>query len=450
MSGTDAVYEAIFRQKGIIRVLEPDDLYDTASMLAKNKLPKGNRVGIITTTGGGGVVLLDKLAEMGIVIPELTPNTDHELFKIIPDFGLIKNPLCLTTPYLNNILLFPKVLEIFGRDENLDAVILSVSLLSDEYSKEMARQIIRTAKLIEKPILTWWLGGSISAPGMQILGENSVPFFKTPNQCVMALKASLCYADFFENHNEKEAASLYISSSSCKRIEEILKNSDHILTEDLGKEILSIYGIPTTSERLSKNVDEAIKIALEIGYPVALKIVSSQIPHKTEIGGLRLSIGSEEELGFAYKQILDNAKKRKPEAEIKGVLVQEMAKSGKELIVGMVQDPQFGPMIMAGLGGIFVEVLKDFSLRHAPLKERDAWAMIQEIKGYPILKGIRGGPSYDLAAIVRVLMAVSQLAIDFKNFISSIDINPLVIYPNGEGVKVLDCLFIKKNARKSF
>lgn len=444
MAGSDAVYEAVFRQKGFIRVSEPDELYDTASMLARNSFPKGNRIGIVTTTCGGSVILLDKLAEMNMVIPELTSKTDRELSKIIADFDLIKNPLHLTSQYFSDPLLFPRALEIFARDEDLDAVVIVISVVSGEQSKEMARRIIQTAESLEKPMLIWWPGGSASAPGMQKLRESSVRFFTSPDQCVKALAASIRYVGVLQNRYGEKTVPIFILPSSRKRIEAILEGSGRILTEDLSKEILSTYGIPTTSEKLSRSLDEAQKFAIEIGYPVALKIISPQIAHKTEIGGLRLSIGNEEELSLAYKQILDNAKKHSPEAEIKGVLVQEMAKPGKEVIVGMVQDPQFGPMIVFGLGGIFVEVLKDFSLRHAPLKEREAWAMIQNIKGYPVLKGVRGNSPCDLTAIVRVLMAVSQLAVDFQDSISSMDINPLIVYPDGQGVKVLDCLFVKK------
>ena len=235
-----------------------------------------------------------------------------------------------------------------------------------------------------------------------------------------------------------------ISLAVRRRIEAILASSEHVLTEDLGKEILSEYGILIPSEKLSKNLVEAQKIASEIGYPVALKIISPQITHKTKAGGIKLGIGSEGELSLAYKQVLDNVNKYNPQAEIKGVLVQEMVRPGKEVIVGMAQNTGSGPIILFGLGGVHVETLKDFSFRHVPLKEEDAWMMIREIKGYPILEGTREGSSYDLAAIVRVLMSVSQLAIDFQDSISAVDINPLVVYPDSGGVKVLDCLFVKK------
>lgn len=447
MTGSETVYEAIFRQKGIIRVDDPDELIATASMLAKNRLPKGNRIGIITTTSAGAVILSDKLAELDMGIPELTHTTVQELSKTTTAFSVVKNPLALTSQLMNNGPLFRKSLELFVQDKNLDAVIVVLCMKAGEQAKAIASHIARTTKSSQKPMLIWWSGGSLSTPGMQMLDKSSVALFTSPDQCVKVLAASYRYAGFLENHKGQKAATISILHSDRRRIEAILDSSDPVLTEDLGKEILSTYGIPIPCEKLSRSLDEAKEIASEIGYPVALKIISPQITHKTEAGGLKLGIGNERELSLAYKQVLDNAKKYNPQAEIKGMLVQEMVKPGKEVIVGMIQDSQFGPMIVFGLGGIFVEVLKDFSLRHAPFTERDALAMMREVKGYPVLGGIRGDSPCDLAAIVRVLIAVSQLAMDFQSFISSMDINPLVVYPEGQGVKVLDCLFVRKHGR---
>jgi len=413
-------------------------------MLAKNCFPKGNRIGIITDTIAGAVILLDKLVELDMIVPELTYKTIQELSNTTDAFGLVRNPLSLTPELINDAILFPKSLELFARDENLDAVIVAISIVRGEQSKETASHIIKTAESLEKPMVTWWSGGSFSAPGMQMLEKSSVPFFTTPNQCVRVLVESLRYSRFLESQNDEKGPGISISPSVRRRVEIILEDSERILTEDIGKEILSAYGIPVPFEKLSRNLDEAKKISAEIGYPIALKIISSQISHKTEAGGIKLGISNEKELSYAYEHLLDKVKKHSPEAEIKGVLVQEMVKESKEVIIGVLQDAQFGPIILFGLGGVFVEVLKDFSLRLAPLKERDAWSMIREIKGYRVLEGVRGDPPYDLPAIVRALIALSHLAIDFKKSIAAIDINPLMVYPDGRGVKALDCLFRKK------
>jgi acetyl coenzyme A synthetase (ADP forming)-like protein len=445
MTGSDMVYDAVFRQKGIIRVEEVEDLYLTASTLAKCQQSQGNRVGIITTTGGGGVILTDKLVEMGMNIPELSSNTSAKLKETKASFGIVKNPLDLTAQVVNDPLLFPKSIETFIQDENLDIVIVALAMVAGERSKERASYIIQAANLTEKPIVTWWASGSLSSPGMKMLVESQVPLFTSPNRAVKALDALVQYSRFLESHDDEKVPIISASTDNNLKIEKFLKTSSQILTEDEGRGILSYYGIPIPLGGLGKNLEEIKKIASRIEWPVALKIISPQIKHKTEAGGIKLNIKNERELDKAYEEILSNVKHYKPDAEIKGMLVQEMIPPGKEVIIGIIHDPQFGPMVMFGLGGIFVEVLKDFSLRHAPLKERDAWKMIKEIKGYKILEGVRGDKRSDLEAIVRTLMSVSQLAVDLKDMFSEVDINPLVVYPDQGGLKAIDCLFVKKS-----
>ena len=448
MTGSDLVYDAVFKQKGVIRVEEVEDLYLTASALAKCQRPKGNRVGIITTTGGGGVILTDKLVEMGMSLPELSPETVAKLSEAKASFGIVKNPLDLTAQVVNDPLLFPKSIETFIQDENLDMIIVALAMVAGERSRERASYIIQTARSTDKPILTWWASGSLSTPGMKMLEESRVPLFTSPHRGVKALHALVQYSTFLRNDDDGTSPTIPPSANHRSNIERFLQTSSGVLTEDEGKEILSYYGIPVPQERLGRNLEEIKGIAAGIGYPVALKITSPQIIHKTEAGGLKLSIKTENELIKAYGEIIRDVKGYRPDAEIKGILVQEMVPPGREVIIGVIQDPQFGPMIMFGLGGIFVEVLKDFSLRHAPLKERDAWEMVREIKGNKILEGVRGEKKSDQEAIVRALMAVSQMAVDLKGVFSEIDINPLVVYPEGGGLKAVDCLFLKKGGVK--
>lgn len=443
--GSDAVYDAIFRQNGIIRVTEPEELFNTASMLAKTSFLTGNRIGIVSNTIAGAVIILDKLVGLDVVIPELTHDAVQELSNTSDAFGLVKNPLNLTDQIISNNFLFQKCIEVFTSDKNLDAIILIISNLTSEQSKKAAALIVQTSDLLEKPMITWWLNSSLGAPGMAILKESAVTFFTTSEQCVKAIKASLRYSRALENHNNEKNKTISILPPVRRRIEMILENSEHVLTEDIGKEILAACGVAVPLEKLCKNPEEAKKIAGEIGYPVALKVISPQIVHKTDAGTVKLDIENQRELLLAYELVLDNANKHDAKAAIKGVLVQEMVKKGKELIIGILQDVQFGPMIMFGLGGIFVEVLKDFSLYKAPINEREAWEMVRTIKGFSVLEGVRGETSCDLPAIIKVLISVSQLASDFHNSISAVDINPLVVYPNGEGVKALDCLIVKKN-----
>jgi acyl-CoA synthetase (NDP forming) len=444
MTGADSVYDAVFKQKGIIRVEEVEELYFTAATMAKCHLPRGKRVGIITTTGGGGVILTDKLVEMGMELPELSPGTAVKLSETKASFGIVKNPLDLTAQVVNDPLLFPKSIETFTQDENFDMIIVALAMVAGERSRERASYIIQSAALTDKPILTWWASGSLSNAGMKMLEESRVPIFTSPHRGIKALHSLVRYSDYLKNGNGGTSPVLSITAENRLKVEKLLRTSSRLLTENEGKKILSCYGISVPKERVGRNLKETKGIASEIGYPVALKVVSPEITHKTEAGGLKLNIRNEDELGEAYDKITKDVRNHKPDAEIRGMLVQEMVPPGREVIIGVIQDPQFGPMVMFGLGGVFVEVLKDFSLRHAPLEKRDAWEMLKEIKGYKILEGVRGEKRSDQKAIVRVLMAVSQLAVDLRGSFSEIDINPLVVYPEGEGLKAVDCLFIKR------
>jgi acetyltransferase len=444
MTGADSVYDAVFKQKGIIRVEEVEDLYLTAATLAKCRPPKGRRVGIITTTGGGGVILTDKLVETGMELPELSPATVAKLSETKASFGVVKNPLDLTAQVVNDPLLFPKSIETFTQDENFDMIIVALAMVAGERSRERASYIIEAAHSTEKPIVTWWASGSLSTPGMKMLEESRVPLFTSPHQGIKALHALFRYSDYLKNGSDGESAAHAITPKNRLKVEKLIGTSSRRLTENEGKEILSCYGISVPKERLGRNLKETRDIASEIGYPVALKVISPEITHKTEAGGLKLNIRNEDELAKTYDKIMRDVRNHKPGVEIRGMLVQEMVPPGREVIIGVIQDPQFGPMVMFGLGGVLVEVLKDFSLRHAPLKERDAWEMIREIKGYKILEGVRGEKRSDQEAIVRTLMAVSQMAVDLKGAISEIDINPLIVYPERGGLKAVDCLFVKK------
>lgn len=444
MTGSDEVYDAVFKQKGIVRVDDFDELYLTASAFVKTQLPKGNRVGILTSTGGGGVILTDKLVEAGMVVPDPSQETTQNLREVVPSFVSVQNPFDLTAQLINDPLLFRRCIEVFAKDDNFDAVIVATSMVAKELSEKRASFTIEGAQLVDKPVFAWWAAGSLSAPGMEMLEGSPVPFFTSAAHCVNALQAVVQYAQFDKTLGDTEMQAVSISPANRRRINKILGSSRNDLTEDQGKEILSCYGIPVTRERLGKDLQEVKEIARDIGYPVALKIVSPEITHKTEAGALRLDIENAEQLSVAYEEIMRNVNQYNPEAQIRGVLVQEMVQPGREVIVGVSQDPQFGPMIMFGLGGVFVETLRDFSLRRAPLREKDAWEMIRETRGYRVLEGVRGDKPSDMAALVQALRTISQLAVDLKDDVSEIDVNPLVLYVEGQGAKIVDCLFIKK------
>jgi acetate---CoA ligase (ADP-forming) len=296
----------------------------------------------------------------------------------------------------------------------------------------------------DKPVVAWWAAGSLSDPGVKALTGSVVTSFRSPDRCAAAVKSLVKYHQLLRKKADPipintqgfpfakhDAAKLFNSSNTC-------------LSEHESKHLLSLYGIPVTKEILINSKDEAIKVAAQIGFPVVLKVDSPDILHKTEANIISLNINSREEVGASYEKIMINAHLYNPEARINGVVVQEMVFGGTEIIAGISQDPQFGPVIAFGLGGIFVEVLKDISLRVTPLSKSDAEEMVKETKGYAILNGSRKRAPGDIEALVDVLQKLSRLADDLREEISEIDINPIVVLEKGMGVKALDALVIRK------
>ncbi|USH00629.1 acetate--CoA ligase family protein [Thermococcus argininiproducens] len=235
-----------------------------------------------------------------------------------------------------------------------------------------------------------------------------------------------------------------MKEEALKVIKEVLAQGRKSLVEYEAKQVLKAYGLPLPEEKLAKTVDEAIKYANEIGYPVVMKLMSPQILHKSDAKVVMLKIKNDEELKQKWEEIHENARKYRPDAEILGVLIAPMLKLGREIIIGVTEDPQFGHAIMFGLGGIFVEILKDVTFRIIPIEEKDAWTMIKSINGYPILAGARGEPPADMKAIVDMMLKVSQLVDDLKDYIKEMDLNPIFVYPEGEGVVIVDARIILK------
>jgi acyl-CoA synthetase (NDP forming) len=249
-------------------------------------------------------------------------------------------------------------------------------------------------------------------------------------------------------HTELHARQRKMQETPAKNIsryiEELLKLETKTLTEHMSKKLLSFYEIPVTKEGIATTAEEAVEVGSAIGYPVAVKVNSPAISHKTEANAVVLGVKDNEELIQAYRQVLANAREYNPRAQINGILIQEMVNSGVEIILGMTQDPQFGPTIMLGLGGIFAEVLKDVSCRIAPLTRFDIEDMIREIKGFQILQGFRRKPKSDIESIIDVATKLSRLSIELEGVIKEIDINPLVVFEEGKGAKAVDALIVLK------
>jgi acyl-CoA synthetase (NDP forming) len=304
----------------------------------------------------------------------------------------------------------------------------------------------------DKPIFVLWVGrrqrfgGTFDIEeGFEILEKAEIPVFSEPQKCFKAIRNIINFAkareDYFEN---KKRVGTFKPITHIKEARQIIGGGGKILTEYESKKILSLYNIPVTKEKLTTSPEQAIKVAEEIGYPIALKVISPQILHKTDAGVIELNIADPLKIEKAYETLLRNAKNCNENVQIMGILVQEMVSPGVEVILGMKKDPQFGPLIMFGLGGIFVEIFKDVSFRLTPIFEEDAYEMIQQIKSYEVLKGFRGKRECDIQALVEIVVKFSHLCTDISEVFREIDINPLIVGERGGGVKVVDSLMIKQ------
>lgn len=447
LTGSDAVCDAFFRQKGIIRADDIEDMIDIAALMQRvPEIPRGTGLGIITTSGGGGILVADAAEDVGIDIPDLGPETTAAIEKVIPAYGSALNPVDVTAQVINEADDFRKVLSIMLEHPKLDALVIVVTQITGESGRQMTRDIIRMSKESKKPIaLAWTAGEVLVGEFYEMLEEGEVQFYKSPVRAVKAMGRLMRYGAFRNALFSQDTVTMSspITVSAKDQALALLSGTDKTLTEHQGKELFALYDIPVTQEEVATSADHAADIADRIGYPLAMKIDSPDILHKTEAGGLKLNLSSREDVVAAFNEIMANAKNYDASARLNGVLVQEMVVGGTEVIIGVNNDPQFGPTIMFGLGGIFVEILKDVSLRVAPLSRDEALSMIREIKGYKVLAGARGKAKCDVDAIADTLVKVSLMAMELDDRVAELDINPLLVLPEGKGVRVADALVIK-------
>lgn len=443
MTGSDVVQDALFKQKGVIRVDDYDELIETANMFLKAKPPKGARVGVVSHSGGIGSLLADKIGEAGLEMPLLSENTAKGIGAILGERGSAGNPADVTGFASNDS--FPAILQLLLSDENIDILVVASAARGVQ-----TETILKAVEEQEKPIIYLWTGSFKAGENLSLFQEGRVPLFYLPGKCAKGIRRLVDYYRTREgvlaekaSHDGEQPA---VSEEEMKGIRTLVAAAGRpALNEYDSKRVISLFGIPATREVLCSSTEEAARAASQIGYPVAIKVVSRQIAHKTDAGGVRLDLAGPEALAAAYGGMLAQVKSRHPEAKIDGVLVQQMVRDGIEVIVGMSHDAQFGPVLMLGLGGILVEALGAASWRVCPIGPRDAREMIDEVKGLSkILAGYRGHPKADAEALADTLVKVSRLAVSAKDEVSSLDINPLAVLQEGRGVIALDALIFPK------
>lgn len=445
LGGAMALYQAAFKQTGIIQVDDIQDIVDLSHAFLSEKVPQGNRVAIITISGGAGILMTDEAIARGLEVQPLSPATVDKLRPLVPSFAALGNPIDLTAAIFDDTDLCRKALELIVEDPLVDSITMANAGLQGEIATKVAREIVNVARRTDKPIMLGWSARKeVAGEAYAMLDEAKVPHFRSPLRCMRALATITHHAAACRRYDAQRGEPVLKLTSVAARM--AIERARGDLAEYQAKQLLAEYGIPVTAEALACDVAEAVAIARRIGFPVVLKVQSADIPHKTEAGGVRLGLATEGDVELAFEEIMESVHAYNPKAAIDGVLVQEMVRDGVEVILGINNDPLFGPALMFGLGGIFTEVLKDVAFRLAPITRSVAFEMIREVKGYPLLAGARGKARCDVEALADTLCRLSALAIDLKVEIAELDINPLFVFPKGQGVKAADAL-IKPRAR---
>ncbi|MEO0076935.1 MAG: acetate--CoA ligase alpha subunit [candidate division WOR-3 bacterium] len=440
LAGSDEAYNAFLHQCGIIRVDTVSELFDYAKAFSGQPIPKSRNVAIITNAGGMGIMATDSVIRNKLKLSQFSEATKQKLRDFLPASASINNPLDVIGD--SDEKRYSQALKILLEDENVDGVITIWTPTLMAETKTVAEEISKIAPNYQKPIMGCLLSLENTKEVIQTLWKSKIPYYPFPETAACAL-ADMC--DFYEWTQLPKSEVKIFDDVNKNIVQEIIASAQKripaIIYEYEGYKILSAYHIPVLPCALVRNKDELIAKANQIGYPIVMKVVSLDILHKTDVGGVALDITSDEELLMKYEQMQAKIKELMPNARIEGFLLQKMAEPGIETIMGIKKDPQFGSLIMFGLGGIYVEVLKDVSFRICPIKALSALHMIQDIKSYRILQGFRGkGPS-DIKTIEESLQRLSQLATDFPEF-TEIDINPFVVYEQGKGAFAIDARFL--------
>lgn len=436
LMGSDEIYDSLFAQSGVIRVDTMQDLFDLSTAFSKQPIPSDQGgVVIVSNAGGPAIISTDACSKYGLKMADLSSSIEA-IAEVIPPHGSARNPVDIVGDA--DYGRFEKVLAIVLSNQNVGSVVTMCTPSATLDYNELARTIVKASKNSGKTMLAALMGLAEGTENKQILSDGNIPHFMYAEPAIKTLNAMYSYRDWLGSARASPREFKVDKQRVKALFDNITQQGRKNVLEEEGYEVLSSYGFSTPRSFLGTTEEECTRAARDkIGYPVVMKIVSPDIIHKSDAGGVKVGLKNDNEVRAAFKEISNNAKKYKSNAQIKGILVQEMITSAKEIILGSKKDPLFGPLIMVGLGGIYVEILKDVVFRLAPIDEHEAEKMVESIRAIKLLKGIRGEPPSDLAAVVDCLQRLSQLITDFPE-IEEFDINPLLVLERGKGVRVAD------------
>lgn len=443
LMGSDEVYDAVFAQCGVLRVDTIEELFDYARAFSKQPIPRGRKVAIVTNAGGPGIMATDAAIRYGLDLAVLSKSTTHALRRALPSTANLANPVDVIGDARHDR--YEAALRAVLKDPSVDGTIVILTPQAMTDIEEIARVIGKAGKNVLKPILGCFMGIVDVSKGVRILEDHGIPNYKFPEAAVRSFSKMVSY-DWWVGRPRTQFKHFTVQKKKARSlIQRAIRAKKHYLSDIETFQILDCYGFPLLRHELAHNVTEALHAAHRIGYPVALKVVSPHIIHKFDVGGVLLNIKDPNELIRSYDRIIDSIRTKIPKAHITGVHVQEMAKTGKEVFLGMKQDPHFGPILLFGLGGIYVEALRDVSFRVAPIREFGAERMMEGIRSYPILRGLRGEKPVDFKILAECILRLSQFSVELEG-IEELDINPMMVYATGGGAKICDARIILKPA----
>ncbi len=434
--GSFLAYQKAFEKSGVILADTMEDLFNYAIAFMEQPLPKDEGIAIVTNAGGPGILATDLVERLGVKMAEVKGETKEKLKKGLPAAASTGNPIDVLGDAGADRYAFAIEEALWDQGINLVVVLLTPQAMTD--SMATADAMVRlNEKHPEKTMLAVFMGGDQVEGASKYLKDKGIPCFDFPEKAIKTADAIYRYSRYLKTPEQKPTN----YTVDKKKVDSIFKavraDCRKVLLPTEAAEVARAYGIAAPPSKLAEKPEDAVEYAMEMGYPVVMKIVSPDILHKTDIGGVVLNITSPEEVHQAFADIMAKSRKAHPEAKIYGVSVDKMVPRGREMIVGMSRDPQFGPMVMFGLGGIYVNFLKDVAFRIAPLNARDAEGIVKETKSYTLLKGIRGEPPADIAALEEMILRISQFVTTYPE-VAEMDINPILVYGEGGGCQALD------------
>ena len=444
LAGDDTVLDAAFRQAGIIRVFNADELFDMANIFATCPVPGGKRLAILSEGGGDNSIAADNAEKHGMEVPVLSKETQEKIRPFLLEGMPASNPIDYGGTAEENPHMITECVKVCMEDDQVDGLLITgffggfydiIASHIAELEEQTSRELVDLVRKYKKPLIVNTSYARDPIKSLDILKEAGIPVIESSDRAAQSMSALMNFA-----MKQSEISQMDIPTGDAqerapvKKLFKKVRNDKRVnLLETESRELLQEYGISLPDAILALNPDEAIEGAKKIGYPLAMKVVSPDIIHKSDAGGIKLGLKSDRNVKNAFRDIFKNAEKVTAKERILGTLISPMAAPGQECIIGMVRDSQFGPVIMFGLGGIFVEVLKDVSFRVAPLATEDIDGMIREIKGYKILTGVRGEKPKDIEAIKEILARLSQIAIDNPE-IQEVDLNPVIVHEKGASI----------------